>query len=57
MRIEGGGKYMTVLVAGGCGYIGSHVTRLLLEAGHDVALVDDLSSGDVNRHPRYRSCR
>lgn len=43
---------MTVLVAGGCGYIGSHVTRLLLEAGHDVALVDDLSSGDVNRHPQ-----
>jgi UDP-glucose 4-epimerase len=43
---------MTVLVAGGCGYIGSHVTRLLLEAGHDVVLVDDLSSGDVSRHPQ-----
>lgn len=42
---------MTVLVAGGCGYIGSHVTHLLLEAGHEVVIVDDLSSGDRNRHP------
>lgn len=34
-----------VLVTGGCGYIGSHVTRQLSEAGHKVIVVDDLSTG------------
>ena len=33
---------MTLLVTGGAGYIGSHTTLLLLEAGHDVAVVDNL---------------
>lgn len=35
---------MRVLVTGGCGYIGSHQTVNLLEAGHDVTVVDDLST-------------
>jgi UDP-glucose 4-epimerase len=33
---------MTVLVTGGAGYIGSHTCLLLLEAGYDVAAVDNL---------------
>jgi UDP-glucose 4-epimerase len=33
------------LVTGGAGYIGSVVTCLLLEAGHDVVVLDDLSTG------------
>ena len=33
-----------VLVTGGCGYIGSHVTRLLSEAGRRVVVVDNLST-------------
>ncbi|HEX9164435.1 MAG TPA: UDP-glucose 4-epimerase GalE [Gemmatimonadales bacterium] len=33
---------MTILVTGGAGYIGSHTVLLLLEAGHDVAVVDNL---------------
>ena len=34
-----------VLVTGGCGYIGSHVTRQLSEAGFNVVVLDDLSTG------------
>src|SRR4051812_31025080 len=35
----------TVLVTGGCGYIGSHVTRQLTEAGYRAIVIDDLSTG------------
>jgi UDP-glucose 4-epimerase len=37
-----------VLVTGGAGYIGSVVTALLLEAGHQVSVVDDLTAGHAD---------
>jgi UDP-glucose 4-epimerase len=36
---------MTVLVTGGAGYIGSHVTYALLDRGERVAVLDNLSTG------------
>ncbi|MBN7769378.1 UDP-glucose 4-epimerase GalE [Marinobacter daepoensis] len=36
---------MNVLVTGGAGYIGSHVVRQLAQAGHDIVVYDNLSTG------------
>jgi len=42
---------MRVLVAGGAGYIGSHTVRALLRAGHDVVILDNLSTGHEGALP------
>jgi len=43
---------MKVLVTGGAGYIGAHTVLALIEAGHDVIILDDLSLGlEANIHP------
>lgn len=38
-------RAMRVLVTGGAGYIGSHLVDALCEAGHEVRILDDLSTG------------
>ena len=33
------------LITGGCGFVGRHLTRRLLSKGHEVWIIDDLSTG------------
>ncbi len=40
-------KKQCVLVSGGAGYIGSHTTVELIEAGYDVVIVDNLSNSEI----------
>ena len=49
---------MRILVTGGAGFIGSHVTDRFIELGHEVAVLDDLSSGKPeNVNPKARLFR
>jgi len=42
---------LKILVTGGAGFIGSHIVDGLLAAGHEVAVIDDLSSGTRDNLP------
>ena len=52
---------MRILVTGGAGYIGAILCPALLEAGHEVILLDSLMFGvqpilHFINHPKLRSC-
>jgi UDP-glucose 4-epimerase len=52
-------RQMRFLITGGAGFIGSHLSDLLLGGGHDVHVLDDLSTGRLENiehltaHPRF----
>lgn len=39
---------MRVLITGGAGFVGSHLAEALLDAGHRVQVIDDLSTGTID---------
>jgi UDP-glucose 4-epimerase len=44
---------MKIIVSGGSGFIGSHIVDLYIKKGHDVVVIDNLSSGLIsNLNPR-----
>jgi len=46
---------LRILVTGGAGFIGSHIVDACVESGHDVLVIDNLSSGrEANVHPKAR---
>ncbi len=43
---------MKILLTGGAGYIGSHAAIALIDSGHNVHIVDNLSTGDIRLIPQ-----
>ena len=39
---------MRALITGGAGFIGSHLSEALLDQGHEVLILDNLSTGSIN---------
>ncbi|MDB4793344.1 NAD-dependent epimerase/dehydratase family protein, partial [bacterium] len=42
---------MRIMISGGAGFIGGHIADALSEQGHEIAILDDLSSGENSNIP------
>lgn len=45
---------MKILLTGGAGFLGSHLSEKLLENGHEVLVLDDLSTGSTNNIEKFK---
>lgn len=45
---------MSILITGGCGYIGSHTCIELLESGHDIVVLDNFYNSDIEALNRVK---
>ena len=43
---------MNTLITGGAGYIGSTVSNYLIDRGHQVTIIDNLSTGSIQNVPK-----
>ncbi len=48
---------MNVLITGGAGFIGSHLAERLLDRGHDVRIIDNLSTGSEQNIQHLKTAR
>lgn len=46
---------MKAFITGGAGFIGSHLTEALLEQGHEVFILDDLSTGSADNFRPFKA--
>lgn len=46
---------MKILITGGAGFIGSYLSEALLKEGHDVYIIDDLSTGSIQNIEHLKS--